>query len=36
MNKILMGLLSIPKTIYFNFKAFPVSQAVWLPVFVSL
>lgn len=34
-NKVLFGLLSLPKTIYFNFKTFPVSIARKLPVIIA-
>lgn len=35
MNKIIELLISIPKTVYFNFKYFKSSQAIKLPVFIS-
>lgn len=35
MNRILVKLLSIPKTLYFNFKYFKLNEAIKLPVFVS-
>jgi acetyltransferase-like isoleucine patch superfamily enzyme len=42
MNKIrtvislcVFGLLSLPKTIYFNFKSLPIHQAVFLPILVG-
>lgn len=34
-SKILTFLISLPKTLYFNFLAFPINTAIKLPVFVS-
>lgn len=34
-SKILIVVFSLPKTVYFNFKALPVKYAIKLPVFVS-
>lgn len=34
-SKLFTVVFSLPKTVYFNFKALPIKQAVKLPVFVS-
>ena len=35
MKKILLLVISLPKTIYFNLRYFKISQAIKLPIFVS-
>lgn len=34
-NKLRMYALSLPKSLYFNFKYFPLSQAIRLPILIS-
>lgn len=34
-NQAIKYILSVPKTIYFNFRTLPIKQAVKLPIFVS-
>ena len=34
-NNLYLRIISLPKTIYFNFKYLPVRQAIKLPIFVS-